>query len=230
MSSSFFRLSPIGREVLQRYQGLSRSARLFLSARWRWTPYEQIASHVPTAGTVLDFGAGHGLLSLAMKLSAPDRIIRGIDHDAGRVDIARRAAAGLANIEFQTGTLESALAEQASVAGIVVIDAMHYLTLEAQERFVRRAWEVLAPGGVLLIRDVDADAGGTFFINRLHEKIMTGLGFTRADRLHFRTQAQWQELLTGAGFECAHEKCSRFPFADRLFRCRRLAQSQAMAA
>src|SRR2546422_4897995 len=30
----------------------------------------------------------------------------------------------------------------------------------------------LQPGGVLLIRDVDASAGKNFFINRMHEKVM----------------------------------------------------------
>src|SRR5207244_4171982 len=99
------RLSSLGRQVLDRYRGAGMSARLFLNLRWRWTPYEEIARRVPTRGQILDLGSGHGLLSLAMSLSAPARTIRGIDHDAKRVEMASKAAAGLSNLQFAVSGL-----------------------------------------------------------------------------------------------------------------------------
>jgi SAM-dependent methyltransferase len=233
LSVPAIRLSPLGRQVLSRYHSASLATRLFLSARWRWTPYEQIADRVPRAGTILDLGSGHGLLSLALALSEPARRIRGIDHDPGRVALARQAAVGLTNLEFATGSLLEAVNKESlrgTVAGIVVMDAMHYLSYDEQAHFLAQARNALQPAGILLIRDVDADAGKNFFLNRLHERAMTGLGFTRADQLHFRTGRAWLQLFASAGFEPASEPCSRFPFADRLFTCKLPAADMARAA
>lgn len=233
MFTSGIRLSSLGRQVLSRYRGASRTARLYLNTRWRWTPYESIAAHVPPQGMILDLGAGHGLLSLAMGLSEPGRTIRGIDHEPSRVHMAREAAAGQANLEFATGSLLDAVGDAAlrgKVAGIVIMDAIHYLDYGDQEKLLTGARKALQPGGVLLIRDVDASAGKSFIVNRLYEKAMTGLGFTRGDRLNFRTNCEWLQVLAKAGFECASAPCSRFPFADLLFSCRLPAAHAAVAA
>ena len=223
----------LGQQVLSRYRGATTRARLFLKARWAWTPYEQIAAWLPAHGKILDLGSGHGLLSLALGLNAPNRIIRGIDHDPKRVVMAQQAATGLTNLEFTTGNLLDAVADESlcgTVAGIVIMDALHYLDCREQELFLAYSRAALRPGGVLLIRDVDAGAGKSFFVNRLYERAMTGLGFTRADRLNFRTRGEWLQLLANAGFESACEPCSRYPFADLLFVCKLPAVQAALAA
>jgi SAM-dependent methyltransferase len=226
-------LSSLGRQILSRYAGAGMTARLYLSMRWRWTPYEHIAAFLPTKGTILDLGSGHGLLSMALGLSQPARTIRAIDHEPGRVIIAQKAAAGLANLQFSTGGLLDAVGDdrlRVKVAGIAILDAIHYLDYDEQEVFLARARKALQPGGILLIRDVDAGAGKNFLVNRLYERAMTGLGFTSADRLNFRTHHEWRRLLTRAGFESASEPCSRFPFADLLFICKLPAAHAARAA
>lgn len=210
------------------------ATRLFLNARWRWTPYEQIAARIPAQGTILDLGSGHGLLSLALGLSSPQRKTHGIDHDPQRVALAQQAAAGVPNMTFATGSLLEALESETqggSLAAIVCVDAVHYLSYDEQLLFLARARKALRPGGVLLIRDVDAGAGKTFFVNRFYEQTMTALGFTRADRLNFRRRSEWHEVLASAGFDTTSETCSRFPFADLLFVCKsRAAQTQATLA
>lgn len=226
-------LTTLGSQVLGRYAGASGISGLFLGARWRWTPYQQIASYLPTHGNILDLGCGHGLLSLAMGLSEPTRTILAIDHEPWRVAVAQKAVSDLANIAVETGSLLDIIAAEywhGTVAGIVIIDAIHYLTPDEQVAFLDHARKALMPGGVLLIRDVDASAGKTFFINRLYEKMMTGLGFTMAKNLNFRSQAEWLNLLEKAGFDCTTEPCCRFPFADRLFVCRLRAAQTALAA
>lgn len=228
-----FGLTTLGSQVLRRYAGVGGVSRLFLGARWRWTPYQQIASYIPTHGNILDLGCGHGLLSLAMGLSEPTRTILPIDHEPWRVAIAQKAASDLVNITVETGSLLDIVAAEywhGTVAGIVIIDAIHYLPPDEQVAFLVHARKALMPGGVLLIRDVDAGAGKTFFINRRYEKMMTGLGFTMAKDLHFRSQAEWLTLLEDAGFDCTTEPCCRFPFADCLFVCRLRAAQTALAA
>jgi SAM-dependent methyltransferase len=224
----------LGRQVLGRFRQASMATRLFLNARWRWTPYEQIAARIPAQGAILDLGSGHGLLSLALGLSSPQRKTHGIDHDPERVALAQKAAAGLPNLTFATGSLLEALVggtHGGNLAAIVCVDAVHYLSYDEQLLFLAHARKALRPGGVLLIRDVDAGAGKTFFINRIYEQTMTAFGFTRADRLNFRRRSEWHEVLASAGFEPTSEKCSRFPFADLLFVCKACAvQAQATLA
>lgn len=227
------RLTPLGLRVLQRYRGSGLKTRGFLRARWAWTPYEQIAAILPSSGTILDLGSGHGLLSLTMALSKPERFICGIDHDARRVEMSQQAANALPNAQFVVGDMLKAVAKQrlvGSLAGIVVMDAMHYLSFEDQETFLQNAIAALRPGGVLLVRDIDAGAGKTFWINRLFERMMVGLGFTCADRLHFRNREEWHDLFVRNGFEASSEPCSRFPFADRLFICKPKRFAQRLAA
>lgn len=222
MTANALLVPSLGSEVLGRYRGVSWLTRLFLNLRWCWTPYEEIASKLPREGTILDLGSGHGLLALVMALQCSGRQVRGTDHDAGRFALARRAAHGLENLDFQAGNLLERVRDEKidlAPAGIVIMDTLHYLSPEEQNRLVRWAYSVLVPGGIFLVRDVDAGAGLSYLWNNLHERVMTGLGFTRAERMHFRARTEWEELFQGPGFAVTSEKCSRFPFADLLFTC-----------
>jgi SAM-dependent methyltransferase len=220
-------ITPLGRRVLSRYRGAGLATRLFLNARWRWTPYERVAAALPTCGTILDLGSGHGLLSLALGLSEPGRTVRGVDHDPTRTALARRAAGDVANVAFDAGSLLDGVT---AADGIVVLDAIHYLSFDEQELFLARCRAALRPGGVLLIRDVDAAAGSRSVVNRMYERVMTGLRITRAEKLHFRSKAEWLAALGRAGFAAAVEPCSRFPFADLLFTSRLASAALPKAA
>lgn len=216
-------MKTLRRTILHRYRQAPLGTQLFLHARWHWTPYEAIAARLPDQGTILDLGSGHGLLSMTLALGSERRRVRGIDHDPLRVAVAQRAGRRLSNLHFEIGSLLDAIHDDlsADLTGIVVMDTLHYLSAEEQEAFAARAYALLPPGGVLLVREVDADAGRTFFWNRWHERLMTGLGFTRGERLIFRGRAEWEDLFRKHGFEAASERCGRFPFADVLFACRR---------
>lgn len=214
--------SALGQELLRRYRSSSLFTRSFLRLRWRLTPYEQIAACLPTAGLILDLGAGHGLLSLTLARQAPQRYVLGLDHDVERVASARRAGRGLPNVAFEVGSLTTALdAPVQQPAGIVVMDALHYLSAREQDLLLQKAAAILPPAGVFVLREVDTCAGFTSWFNRRYERLMTGLGFTRAGLLHFRTPQQWHAQLQRCGFTVASEPCGRFPFADRLFVCQK---------
>jgi hypothetical protein len=108
------------------------------------------------------------------------------------------------------------------------MDVLHYLPHDQQQEFVRTAHDKLRPGGVLLVRDVDTAAGFRSFLNRRYERLMTGIGFTRAGQLHFRTRAEWQELFHDGAFAVQSESCGHFPFADVLFTCHKPAEAAAL--
>ena len=199
------------RTVLSRYNWAPLSTRAFITARWLLTPYGRIASHLPSRGTLLDLGCGHGLFAFAALKHSPDLKVIGIDHDNERVAIAKRAADRDAT--FETGDLTKPPA--GSYEAIALLDLMHYFELAEQERIFVRAFDQLKPGGVLLVREVDPR--GLF--NRIWERVMTSTGLTRTSRvgLHFRSPNGWREALERVGFRVKVVPCSFFLFSDVLF-------------
>ena len=199
------------RSVLSRYNWAPLATRAFITARWLLTPYRRIASFLPARGTLLDLGCGHGLFAFAAIDAFPDLRVIGIDHDAGRVRIAARASNG--DISFSTGDLLKPPA--GTYEAIALLDLMHYFSQADQERIFVRAYEQLANGGALLVREVDPR--GVF--NRIWERVMTATGFTRTKKegMHFRSPQGWTEALERVGFRVKVVPCSFFLFSDVLF-------------
>lgn len=217
---------------LTRYRQQKLGTRLFLQARWRLTPYSVMASKLPPQGLILDLGCGHGLFALALAMGASERKVIGLDHDTARIAAARQAASGLPNLSFSTGTLsdpgQTGKTAAGSVSGVSMIDVMHYFTRPEQERLFRQAYESLAPGGTLIVREVDPSKGLMSSFNRFYEKVATSTGFTRSEekqQLHFREREEWEEQLRLTGFDVTSQPCSHPLFADILYVCRKPAAS-----
>lgn len=218
---AYGRLKRKKKKILRRYRSANWSTRFFLSARWRLTPYSKMASYLPKEGPILDLGCGHGLFSLAIALNAPGRQVLGIDHDQDRITLGSQAIQDLSNLRLEAGNLMDPPRAKNPYSGIAMIDVMHYFPPEVQERLFQNAYQLLGPGGKLLVREVNPDGGITSSWNRLYEKIATGIGFTQAEKegLHFRTRQGWEKALEKTGFQVTSEPCSSFIFADILYIC-----------
>jgi ubiquinone/menaquinone biosynthesis C-methylase UbiE len=173
---------------------------------------------------VLDLGSGHGLLAFALSFGSKDREIIGIDHDADRVRIAEAAALGLpvgSRPSFEVGDLKEKLRSfpSGSLVGIGMIDILHYFDPAGQQFLVSQAMRVLAPGGILAVREIDSDDGIRAAANRFYERLATGIGFTRSagPKLSFRGADGWIGLLKSSGFKVRSERCGPPFFADVLF-------------
>lgn len=213
-----------GARVVSLFAEAPLSTRCFIWLRWRMTPYSRIASALPLRGRVLDLGSGHGLLSLALSLSSDEREIIAIDHDPRRVRLAGKAMTrnkSGSRPRFEVGDLETALSTFAdrSLAGIAMIDVLHYFGSGAQSALLEQAARVLEPGGVLAVREVDSEGGVAAAWNRLYENVATRVGFTRSARrqLQFRSAAAWTKMLETAGFAVSSQTCGSPMFADVLF-------------
>src|SRR2546428_267714 len=64
---------------------------------------DEIGQYLPAEGAVLDLGCGFGLFSLYYAATGPRRFLRGIDVNARRIALARRAAArlGIDNVAYE---------------------------------------------------------------------------------------------------------------------------------
>ncbi len=200
------------------------SVRSFLWARSVLTPYKRIAATLPREGRVLDLGSGHGLLSFALVAGGSGRRVVGIDHDGARVKLAQTAALrlpGTSRPVFESGDLRQKLESFASgsLAGIAMIDILHYFEPEGQRCLINEASRVLVRGGILAVREIDTDAGVPARVNRFYERLATGVGFTRSvnTALAFRGARDWTRLMENAGFKVRSERCGPPFFADVLF-------------
>jgi SAM-dependent methyltransferase len=174
--------------------GVHRSVRLSRSR------YAEVVERLPARGVLVDLASGEGLLSHLWVGRAPDRRAVAVDHDAGRVARLRASASGLP-IEVTQGSMESFPIPPCDA--VAIVDALHYLDGPAQDALLPRAFEALRPGGVLVIRDPDAGAGLPFLWNRVHERLATALGFTKARIGRYRSAAEWGGALRAAGFATA---------------------------
>lgn len=202
-------------ELLPRFNWRDR---LFLWARWYLTPYQRMAEKLPQKGKILDLGSGHGLLSLTLAVHSPERVVLGIDHDDQRIQLACRAAHSISNLHFEKGSLLQP--PQGSFQGIALIDVMHYFSPDEQHHILKNAFDLLEPGGTLILREVNPSGGIISKWNRIYERFATATGFTRSNHqtsMHFRSPEGWIELLKKIGLSASYERCSSLFFADILF-------------
>lgn len=98
--------------------------------------------------SVLEFGCGTGSTALVHAPYVKD--ILATDISGKMLDIASRKAldAGVENVRFQQGTLESLELEPESFEAVLGLNILHLL--ENAETAVARVYEVLRPGGIFV--------------------------------------------------------------------------------
>ncbi len=67
------------------------AARAHAAIRWASAPLARIESLLPRGGSVLDVGCGHGVFSLYAALRSSSRVVTGVDIDAAKIELGRRA-------------------------------------------------------------------------------------------------------------------------------------------
>ena len=126
----------------------------FLVLRQRFL--EEIGQYLPPSGPVLDIGCGFGLFSLYYAATAPARFVRGLDLSARRVAMARRAAQRLAldNVAYEVGDARDFKGDT-EIAAAYMLDIVHHVAPAAVPPLLAQLRRCLAPGGRLLVKDVD---------------------------------------------------------------------------
>jgi cyclopropane fatty-acyl-phospholipid synthase-like methyltransferase len=117
---------------------------------------DEIGQYLPPAGAILDIGCGFGLFSLYYAATGPRRYLRGLDLDARRIGLARRAAArlGLANVEYTAGDARDFKGD-GEVAAAYMLDIVHHVPPDAVPPLLTSLRRSLPRGGRLLVKDVD---------------------------------------------------------------------------
>ncbi len=117
--------------------------------------YEPFHKLLPLQGSILDLGCGYGFLCYMLQFLSNDRIITGVDYDEEKIETANHGYLKTDRLQFQCADVT--LFELQKYDGIVISDVLHYLKSDAQETMLKRCFDALHPGGVLIVRDGNAD-------------------------------------------------------------------------
>ena len=140
-------------------------------------PFEWLLRAVPKDARVLDVGCGIGLLGALLVETGVTRRVTGFDSFAPAIRVAHAAAKGLvdrhagAEIDFQHLGVEAPW-PSGPFDAVCVVDVMHHVPGAARRSIIDLAMERLAPGGVLIYKDMVRRPIWRATANRLHDLLL----------------------------------------------------------
>lgn len=197
--------------VRKHYRRLPVAGRAYAWARWAVCPFTCVEPFVPREGPILDLGCGAGLFAHYLALRSPVRRVWGIDQDERKLALARRLAAGVGNLVVTGGDLRQIPLPPARA--ITLVDVLHHVGgPHCQSELVRACYHALAPGGLLIVKEIAERPRWKFAWNYLHDS------FLSRGELCYRSQRAMLDLLTGAGFlVCCQPLPSPGPYPHVLY-------------
>jgi 2-polyprenyl-3-methyl-5-hydroxy-6-metoxy-1,4-benzoquinol methylase len=159
---------------------------------------------LPDEGRILDIGCGFGLFAAYFGQTQPARRIVGVDPNERRIVMARQVCArlGLENTFIAGDARDVAL--EGTFAGAYVLDVMHHIPASDQLPMLERLRDLLAPRGVLVVKDITTEPYLGLKFTELMDRVMVGWD----EPLAYRHHRDWGEMLTSLGF---HVRMVRVP-------------------
>ncbi|MGH7263230.1 MAG: class I SAM-dependent methyltransferase [Candidatus Rokuibacteriota bacterium] len=190
----------------------------FLILRQRFL--DEIGQYLPETGTILDIGCGFGLFSLYYAQVLPRARLRGFDLNPRRVAIAAAAARrlGLENAAYAVGDAREYRAD-GSYAAAYMLDIVHHVQPEAVEPLLAELHKAIAPGGLLVVKDVDTEPAYKRWFTHALDLLMSPGGV-----IHYWPAAELQAVLQRIGFRVhRHLMVDVLPYPHVLYVCRKAA-------
>ena len=126
--------------------------RIKLKLEKNYAPFEKL---IPAKASILDLGCGYGFLSYMLQFMSDERIITGVDYDEDKIATANHGYLKTDRLKFYCADVTTFPLEMYNV--IIISDVLHYLQPSAQEILLINCFEALNAGGILIIRDGNAD-------------------------------------------------------------------------
>lgn len=110
---------------------------------------------VPQKGKILDIGCGYGFMSYMLHFVSPEREMLGLDYDERKIETAQHCFSKTNRVNFECADIMQY--EFTRQDAIIMADMLHYLKPADQQTLIRKCISSLNDGGVLVIRDGDAE-------------------------------------------------------------------------
>ncbi|RDJ00655.1 class I SAM-dependent methyltransferase [Dyella solisilvae] len=148
---------------------------------------------------LLDIGCGIGLLGQYLYAQGAVSGYLGLDHDLRKIEAGRRALR-LAGLERQLQLRHADGANTQPMRGhVALLDVLHYLPAEGQRALLANAVAHLAPGGLLIIRNVLRERSWRYLFTRLSESILSASGWMGVGAQHYPSADELRAPLEAAG-------------------------------
>ena len=219
--------SAAARRAIGLYGTAPRGDRVHVRVRWWSAPLVQVERATPGRGRVLEIGCGHGLLSLYLALSGPERRVVGVDIDRDKIAIARQAAGRLTEGEAHVSfvAVEPGELPKGPFDAVVVCDVLYLLGPAARAALIHAAVDQLGPDGVLLLKETARTPRWKNALNVVQERLATRvLRITEGDTVDFADPARFVEQLRGRGLDTGVRRIDKgYPHPHVLVTARRAA-------
>ncbi|WP_217604084.1 trifunctional MMPL family transporter/lysophospholipid acyltransferase/class I SAM-dependent methyltransferase [Chitinophaga sp. GbtcB8] len=161
--------------------------------------YTLFHSLVPEKGRILDIGCGYGFMSYMLHFLSAERTVTGVDYDEDKITTANHCYLKNDKVNFECADVVSYTFGQHDA--FIISDVLHYLQPQEQEQLLHRCLQQLAPGGVIIVRDGDADMSKRHEGTRLTEFFSTRLlGFNKTkQQLSFFSGQHLKQLIEKMG-------------------------------
>lgn len=144
------------RRTLALYRDVPAAAQGHVKVRWLTCPFSAVASAIPRAGRILEIGCGHGVFSAYLALTAPDRQVTGVDIAPDKIAAARQAGrrARQRGAQLDFGLTAPGELPAGPWDAIAIVDVLYLLEPALQRELLEHAARLLAPGGVLAVKEM----------------------------------------------------------------------------
>ncbi|MFI4969486.1 MAG: class I SAM-dependent methyltransferase [Lysobacterales bacterium] len=147
---------------------------------------------------LLDIGCGLGLLGFYLREHGSRSGYRGVDFDTAKIAEARRIAGRYEGLVFDDGDANALPTFSGNVA---MLDVLHYLDAGDQQRLLGEAAARVAPGAVLIVRNVLRDRGWRFHATVFEERLIYAIRWMRTPARHFPQREEVEAPLRTAGLD-----------------------------
>ncbi len=167
-----------------------RSKRNYVRGKLWIDPVYEGATAVFSGSTqpLLDIGCGMGLLGMFLARHGHCPAYVGVDSDPRKIASARAFAA---DAHPQMQFIEADAGQLPEFSGdVALLDALHYMPQELQQRVLHAAAERVAPGGVLMIRNCLRDSSWRYWATVVEEKFLKWSRWMQVGAQHFPSREE----------------------------------------
>jgi 2-polyprenyl-3-methyl-5-hydroxy-6-metoxy-1,4-benzoquinol methylase len=191
--------SPLISTITRVYESLI--VRLYVTIRFRIINtkiLDTIMNYFKPEGELLVIGCGFGLFDLLAGLRWPEKRIYGVDLSEKRIGMARQAALklGLRNNTFDVADVAEKDTEFGRFDEILMLDVLHHVPISEHQRLIDRCYEILRPGGCLVLKDIHRENRPKLFFTWILDMVMTNW-----EPVYYRSEQDVRGMVEASGFD-----------------------------